>query len=62
MICCKNVVDITPLFKKKNNVLLFVLFKRDMIVNLYKPYFHPNQKKFHSFTFLPSQPNTNEEN
>ena len=46
---------------KKYNVLLFVLFKRDTIVNLYKLYFQPNQKVFHPFTFPPSQPNTNEE-
>ena len=46
----------------KYNVLLFVLFKRDMMVNLYKLYFQPNQKIFHPSTFPPSQPNTNEEN
>ena len=49
-------------FFKKYNILLFVLFKGDMIVNLYKPYFQPNQKVFHPFTFPPFQPNTNEEN
>ena len=51
-------------FKKerKYNVLFFVLFKTDMMVNLYKSYFQPNQKLFHPSTFLPSQPNTNEEN
>ena len=53
-------------FKKtlleKYNVLLFVLFKKDMMVNLYKFYFQPNQKIFHPSTFPPSQPNTNEEN
>ena len=38
------------------------LFKRDMMVNLYKFYFQPNQKVFHPSTFSPSQPNTNEEN
>ena len=48
-------------FFKKYNVLLFVLFKRDMMVNLYKPYFQPNLKNFHPSTFPPSQPNTNEE-
>ena len=32
------------------------------MVNLYKPYFQPNQKVFHPSTFLLSQPNTNEEN
>ena len=31
-------------FLKKYNVLLFVLFKRDIMVNLYKLYFQPNQK------------------
>ena len=49
-------------FLKKYNILFFVLFKRDMIVNLYKPYFQPNQKVFHPFTFPPFQPNINEEN
>ena len=49
------------IFKKKYIVLLFVLFKRDMMVNLYKSYFQSNQKVFHSSTFLPFQPNTNEE-
>ena len=29
-------------FFKKYNVLLFVLFKRDMMINLYKLYFQPN--------------------
>ena len=47
---------------KKYNVLLFVLFKKDMMVNLYKFYFQPNQKIFHPSTFPPSQSNTNEEN
>ena len=49
-------------FLKMYNVLLFVLFKRNMMVNLYKLYFQPNQKVFHPFTFPPSQPNTNEKN
>ena len=49
----------TNFFFKVYNVLLFVLFKRDMMVNLYKPYFQPNKKKFHPFTFPLSQPNTN---
>ena len=49
-------------FLKKYNILFFVLFKRDMIVNLYKPYFQPNQKVFHPFTFPPFLPNINEEN
>ena len=49
-------------FILKYNILLFVLFKRDMMVNLYKPYFQPNQKVFHPSTFPPSQPNTNQEN
>ena len=49
-------------FLKKYNVLLFVLFTRDMMVNLYKPYFQPNQKVFYPSTFPPSQPNTNEKN
>ena len=40
-------------FFKKYNVLLFVLFKKDMMVNLYKPYFQPNQKVFHLSTFHP---------
>ena len=40
----------TP-FLKKYNVLLFVLFKRDMMVNLYKSYFQSNKKIFHLFTF-----------
>ena len=48
--------------KKNYNALFFVLFKRDMMVNLYKLYFHQNKKVFHSSTFSPSQPNTNEEN
>ena len=52
----------TQLKKKKYNVLLFVLFKRDMMLNLYNPYFQPNQKVFHPSTFPPSQPNTNKEN
>ena len=47
---------------KKYNVLLFVLFKKDMMVNLYKSYFQPNQKVFHPSTFSHFQPNTNEEN
>ena len=50
----------THLKKKKYNVLLFVLFKRDMMVNIYKPYFQSNQKVFHHSTFPPFQPNTNE--
>ena len=50
------------ILKKIYNVLLFILFKRDMMVNLYKPYFQPNQKVFHPFTFRLFQPNTNEEN
>ena len=49
-------------FKKKYNKLPFVLFKRDMMVNLYKLYFQPNQKVFHPSTFPPSQLNTDEEN
>ena len=49
-------------FLKMYNVLLFVLFKRNMMVNLYKLYFQPNQKVFHPSTFPPSQPNTNEKN
>ena len=49
-------------FKKIYNVLLFVLFKKDMMVNLYKLYFQPNQKIFHPSTFPPSQSNTNAEN
>ena len=52
----------THIYICKYNVLIFVLFKRDMMVNLYKSYFQPNQKVFHPFTFPPSQPNTNEEN
>ena len=53
----------TQLKKKKNyNVLLFVLLKRDIMVNLYKLYFQSNQKVFHPFTFSPFQPNTNGEN
>ena len=52
----------TQFFFLKYNILLFVLFKRDMMVNLYKLYFQPNQKIFHPSTFPPSQPNTNEEN
>ena len=47
-------------FFLKYNILLFVLFKRDMMVNLYKLYFQPNQKVFHPSTFPPSQPNTNQ--
>ena len=47
----------------KYNMLLFVLFNRDMMVNLYKLYFQPNKKVFHPLsTFPPSQPNTNEGN
>ena len=49
-------------FFKKYNVLLFVFFKRDMMANLYKLYFQPNQKYFHTSAFPYSQPNTNEEN
>ena len=49
-------------FFKKYNVILFVLFKKDMMVNLYKSYFQSNQKVFYPSTFSPSQPNTNEEN
>ena len=49
-------------FFKKYNVLLFVFFKRDMMVNLYKLYFQLNQKYFHPSAFSSSQPNTNEEN
>ena len=33
---------ISPQFFRKYNVLLFVLFNRDMMVNLYKIYFEPN--------------------
>ena len=40
----------------KYNVLHFVLFNRDMIVNLYKLYFQPNKKVFHPSTFPLSQP------
>ena len=40
-------------FFLKYNVLPFVLFKRDMMVNLYKPYFQKNQKVFHPSTFPP---------
>ena len=39
-------------FLKKYNILFFVLFKRDMIVNLYKPYFQPNQTKKFSIPSL----------
>ena len=46
----------------KYNVLLFVLFKRDMIVNLFKLYFQSNKKNFYPYTFPPFQPNTNEGN
>ena len=49
-------------FFLKYKILLFVLFKRDMMVNLYTLYFQPNQKVFHPSTFPPSQPNTNQEN
>ena len=49
-------------FKKNYSVLLFVLFKRNMMENLYKPYFQSNQKVFHPSTFPPSQLNTNKEN
>ena len=46
----------------KYNVLLFVLFNKDIMINLYKLYFQPNKKVFHSSTFLPFQPNTNKRN
>ena len=50
------------IFFKSIMYFFFVLFKRDVMVNLYKPYFQPKQKVFHPFTFSSSQPNTNEEN
>ena len=49
-------------FFKKYNVLLFILFNRDMMVNLYNLYFQPNKKVFYPFTFPSSQSNTNEGN
>ena len=49
-------------FKKKYNMLPFILFNRGMMVNLYKLYFKQNKKVFYSSTFLPSQLNTNERN
>ena len=47
---------------KKKKVLPFILFNRDMMVNLYKLYFQQNKKVFRSSTFPLSQPNTNEGN
>ena len=44
----------------KYKVLPFVLFNKDMMINLYKLYFQLNKKVFHPSIFLPSQPNTNE--
>ena len=47
---------------KKKKVLPFILFNRDMMVNLYKLYFQQNKKVFRSSTFPLSQSNTNEGN
>ena len=37
----------------KYNVFFFVLFNRNMMLNLYKLYFHLNKKNFHPSTFPP---------
>ena len=55
-------VSIYIQFFKKYNVLLFVLFNRDNVVNLYKFYFQRIKKVFHLSTFPPFQSNTNERN
>ena len=41
------------LFFFKYNVFFFVLFNRNMMLNLYKLYFQPNKKNFHPSTFPP---------
>ena len=51
-----------------NIFISYILYNKDIIVNLYKLYFlssnfslKPNKKVFHHFTFPPLQPNTHEE-
>ena len=50
-----NEVSIYSQFFLKYNMLLFVLFNKNMIVNLYKFYSQPNKKVFYLSTFSPSQ-------
>ena len=51
-----------------NISISYILYNKDIIVNLYKLYFpsspfslKPNKKVFHPLTFPPFQPNTHEE-
>ena len=58
-----SVYQYTVFFFFKNIMCyFFVLFNRDMMINLYKLYFQPNKKVFYLSTFSHFQPNINEGN